>query len=104
MSIQILKAKCVGCSRCVESCPGNLLKLGEDQRAFIRHPEDCWGCTACLKACFTGAIRYYLGADIGGRGSTLSIRQQGRVHIWTATAPDGATCTIRVDSRDANEY
>ena len=38
MSIQILKAKCVGCSRCVESCPGNLLKLGEDQRALIRHP------------------------------------------------------------------
>ena len=26
MSIQINKLKCVGCGKCVEACPGNLIK------------------------------------------------------------------------------
>ena len=45
MSIQIKENKCVGCRRCVEVCPGNLIKINEKNKAFIRHIEDCWGCT-----------------------------------------------------------
>ena len=26
MSIRIQKSKCVGCGRCIEACPGNLIK------------------------------------------------------------------------------
>ena len=35
MSIQINKLKCVGCGKCVEACPGNLIKKDTDGKAFI---------------------------------------------------------------------
>ena len=63
MSVRILQNKCVGCGRCLSVCPGNLLKKGEDGKVHIRNIRDCWGCTACLKECHTGAILYFLGAD-----------------------------------------
>ena len=33
MSIQINKLKCVGCGKCVEACPGNLIKKDTDGKA-----------------------------------------------------------------------
>ena len=64
MSVRILQNKCVGCGKCLSVCPGNLLKKGEDGKVHIRNIRDCWGCTACLKECHTGAILYFLGADM----------------------------------------
>ena len=81
MSIQINKLKCVGCGKCVEACPGNLIKKDIDGKAFIKHVKDCWGCTSCLKECRFEAINFFLGADVGGKGSTLSFRQN--VSIYT---------------------
>ena len=37
MSIQINKLKCVGCGKCVEACPGNLIKKDTDGKAFIKN-------------------------------------------------------------------
>ena len=68
MSIQINKLKCVGCGKCVEACPGNLIKKDTDGKAFIKHVKDCWGCTSCLKECRFEAINLFLGADVGGKG------------------------------------
>ncbi|MGN0577695.1 MAG: 4Fe-4S binding protein, partial [Ruminiclostridium sp.] len=34
MSIAIDKAKCVGCGRCHEVCPGTLIKLDENGKAY----------------------------------------------------------------------
>ena len=69
MSIQINKLKCVGCGKCVEACPGNLIKKDTDGKAFIKHVKDCWGCTSCLKECRFEAINFFLGADVGGKHS-----------------------------------
>ena len=77
MSVRILQNKCVGCGKCLSVCPGNLLKKGEDGKVYIRNIRDCWGCTACLKECHTGAILYFLGADMGGMGSMLSVKEKG---------------------------
>ena len=49
MSIAINKSKCIGCGRCSVVCPGSLIKLGEDKKAYIKYPKDCWGCTSCVK-------------------------------------------------------
>ena len=81
MSVRILQNKCVGCGKCLSVCPGNLLKKGEDGKVHIRNIRDCWGCTACLKECHTGAILYFLGADMGGMGSMLSVKEKGDVRI-----------------------
>lgn len=88
MSIQINKLKCVGCGQCIEACPGNLIKKDTDGKAFIKHVKDCWGCTSCLKECRFEAINFFLGADVGGKGSTLSFRQNGSINTWTVTSPE----------------
>lgn len=45
MSIAIDKQKCIGCGKCRNVCPGSLIKLDSDNRAYIKYPKDCWGCT-----------------------------------------------------------
>lgn len=104
MSIRIKQEKCVGCKNCVEVCPGNLIKLGSDKKAFIKHERDCWGCTSCIKACPIQAISFFLGADIGGRGAELTVTTKGTVRTWTVTKPDGSVSNIVVDGSAANKY
>lgn len=104
MSIRIRKNNCIGCGRCVEACPGNLIKLGTDGKAQIRHIRDCWGCTSCIKECPIQAIEFFLGADIGGKGSTMTVSRQGDISIWSLKKPDGEVTEIRVNGKDANKY
>ena len=103
MSIRINTPTCVGCKRCVEVCPGNLIKFVEG-KAYINRPKDCWGCTSCLKECKTGAIQFFLGADIGGKGSILSVNEQGDERHWIVTSPEGTTKTITVNTKESNKY
>ena len=51
MSIVIDKSRCAGCGQCSIVCPGSLIKMGEDKKAYIKYPKDCWGCSSCLKEC-----------------------------------------------------
>ena len=104
MSIRINKETCVGCGKCVDICPGNLPALGDNRKAYLAYPKDCWGCMACVKECPVGAISYFLGADMGGRGATLQARQDGPYWHWDMTKPDGTTKRITVDSRESNKY
>jgi adenylylsulfate reductase subunit B len=75
-----------------------------DGRAVIRRQKDCWGCTSCLKECKTGAIAFFLGADIGGKGSVLSVAERDGIRDWTVTAPDGTQKTIRINTKESNKY
>lgn len=104
MSIQIRKEACVGCRRCVEACPGNLIKTDGQGKAYIRHERDCWGCTSCLKECRAGAIDFFLGADIGGMGSRLSVETKGDFFTWTVTRLDGTSSHIRINRKESNKY
>ena len=54
MSIMIEKQKCKGCGLCTEVCPGSLIYQGDDKKAYIRYPKDCWGCASCIKECHFG--------------------------------------------------
>ena len=101
MSIAINKSKCVKCRRCIEVCPG---KADENGKAYIKEPRDCWGCTSCVKECRAEAIDFFLGADIGGRGSTLTTKEDGDYRLWTVTAPDGSQTVIQINKKDANKY
>ncbi|CUH94624.1 hypothetical protein P22_0690 [Propionispora sp. 2/2-37] len=104
MSIRIDKTKCVGCGQCRMVCPGSLLYADTAGKAEIRYPRDCWGCTSCIKECTVQAIRFYLGADIGGRGSFLYTKREGDLLHWTIVHPDGREQTITVDKNEANAY
>ena len=104
MSIEIDKLKCVGCGRCRDVCPGTLIALDEERRAYIKYPRDCWGCTSCIKECPMYAIRFFLGADMGGMGSRLHTEKDGDILRWVTEKPDGSTAVINVDTRESNKY
>lgn len=104
MSIRIDREKCTACSKCIQICPGKLLYSDQANKAFIKYPQDCWGCTACLKECRSGAIEYYLGADIGGKGTVLYTKQERDLLHWFFMKPDGREQCITINRKEANKY
>lgn len=104
MSISIDKSLCVGCKQCSEVCPGNLIKIGDNNKAFIKSPKDCWGCVSCVKECKVNAIKFYLGADIGGMGSLAYTKDEKDITHWIIEEKDGTVKTIDVNKKSANAY
>ncbi len=104
MSIVINHDKCTGCRKCLLVCPGSLIKLTGDKKSFIKYPEDCWGCSSCLKECRFGAISFYLGADIGGMGSKLITNIEGDIVHWQIEKTNGEISVIDVNRKDSNQY
>ena len=96
MSIRIQKSKCAGCGRCIEACPGNLIKKDKENKAFIRQVRDCWGCTSCIKECRHDAIRFFLGADVGGRGASMVVSEKPDISTWTVEH-NGAVLSYRIE-------
>ncbi len=104
MSIRIDREKCIACAKCMQICPGKLLYPDQAKKAFIKYPRDCWGCTACLKECRAGAIVYYLGADIGGKGTVLYTKQEQDLLHWFFVKADGQKHCITINQKEANKY
>ncbi len=103
MSIRIDRNSCIGCGQCADICPGTLIHMKEC-KAYMRYPKECWGCVSCVKQCPVHAISLYLGADIGGMGSRMTVTQEDSLLHWTVVKPDGTMETVTVDSRNANQY
>ena len=104
MSILIYKDKCIGCGKCRDVCPGTLIKSDDNGKAYIKYPEKCWGCTSCLKECPVYAIRFYIGADIGGGGSLVHTENYSNILRWIIDCPDERTVTVDIDRRESNKY
>ena len=104
MSIKIDIQKCIGCGKCREVCPGSLLYKDMAGKTQIRYPKECWGCTSCVKECSFNAIQYYLGADMGGKGSFLYTKQEGQLLHWIVVLPDGTEKILTTDKSQANAY
>lgn len=104
MSIRVDSETCTGCGKCRDVCPGSLLYEAPSGKTMSRFPRDCWGCTACAKECAFGAIKYFLGADLGGRGTTLHTRQDDEYIHWVFIKPSGGEEAITVRKKEANRY
>ena len=103
MSIRIDQKKCVGCRKCSEVCPGTLIVM-EDKKAVMKYPKNCWGCVSCVKECKAGAIEFYLGADIGGMGSKMTVNAEDGKLYWNIEKRDGTTEQVVINQKESNKY
>lgn len=103
MSIRINREMCVGCRKCVDVCPGSLIKM-QDGKAYMKYPKDCWGCVSCVKECSLCAIDFFLGADIGGHGSTMNVACEGDMIHWKIRRQDGTIKVIDINRKNSNKY
>ena len=108
MSIVIDPLKCIGCTKCTQVCPGTLIEMTDlkmdNKKAVMKYPKDCWGCVSCVKECPVQAISFFLGADIGGNGSTMVTKEKGDILSWIIEKRDGTTQVIDIIRKDANKY
>ena len=104
MSIVINKELCKNCGKCANVCPGSLIKRDENGQIFMKYPKDCWGCASCIKECHFGAIGFFLGADIGGRGSVMTVKSGPDTLTWNIEKRDGQTEQIIINKKEANKY
>ena len=51
-----------------------------------------------------GAIDFFLGADIGGVGSTMHVESKGEILHWKINKPDGTCKVIDINRKDSNRY
>lgn len=104
MSILTDKSKCTGCSCCAVICPGNIIGIDDEGKAYLRRPSDCWGCLACIKECSAGAISFVLPPEMGGNGGQLSVRRENHRTEWTIVRENGTAFTLVTDTRESNSY
>lgn len=107
MSVKFDENKCIGCGACVEVCPGNLIKIVNvdgKRIAKIKHIRDCLGCTSCIKECPKMAISFFLGADIGGKGSSMQVENKKDSCVWIIKKYDGSKIEIKINKKDSNKY
>ena len=108
MSISIDQGKCIGCGRCHDVCPGTLIKINKNKKAFIKYPKDCWGCTSCIKECPVLAIQFFLGEDIGSKGCKVHTEKvkgvKNDIVRWYFELNDGSVKTIDIDPKESNKY
>ena len=104
MSIFIDKEKCKKCGKCaavfrVAHACGSI-RILTDQAART----DSWGCSSCIKECKFGAIALYLGADIGGMGSKMTVNAEDGKLYWNIEKRDGTTEQVVINQKESNKY
>ncbi len=104
MGVIIDSSKCVCCGKCVDICPGNIIRKNEDGKAYIKEPGECWSCVSCMKECPVGAISFIISPEIGGRGGTLSLIRDGSYTKWILEKTNGDHESIVTDTKEANNY
>ncbi|MBQ9436913.1 MAG: 4Fe-4S binding protein [Lachnospiraceae bacterium] len=104
MGIIIDTLKCVGCGKCVQICPGNLIRMDENRKAYLKRPEDCWRCCSCLKECEKGAVSMILPPALEGRGGRMQVKKDGAQTEWIMQGNNGEKTVLITNAREANKY
>lgn len=98
------KTKCIGCGRCINVCPGNLIKKDDDGKAYLKCLSDCWNCASCIKECPVQAISLRLPVEFGGYGADMFARKKDNITEWEILRADGKRIVFITDTEEANKY
>ncbi len=58
--VEVNRTACTGCGVCVETCPPDVLRMDEQNKAVVAYPDDCQGCFVCQWDCKFEALRVRL--------------------------------------------
>jgi NAD-dependent dihydropyrimidine dehydrogenase PreA subunit len=57
MTIEAINRElCTGCGVCVDTCPMDVIRIDDDEKAIVRYPNDCIICEWCAQDCPQNAI------------------------------------------------
>ena len=104
MGVVIDRNKCIGCRQCIDVCPGNIIRINDSGKAYLKKKDDCWSCVSCVKECPVSAIELKLSPEIGGRGGRMSLKTKGNVTEWTVIRGNGEKKVIITNTAEANAY
>jgi NAD-dependent dihydropyrimidine dehydrogenase PreA subunit len=51
----VFNENCTACNKCVEICPGDILREG-DVKPKVVYPDECWHCGSCMMDCPFDAV------------------------------------------------
>lgn len=74
-TLELDQEACIGCGRCVEVCPHQVLALDE-RKARVEDLDACMECGACATNCPTGAIRVDAGVGCAAGLVTEWLRER----------------------------
>jgi NAD-dependent dihydropyrimidine dehydrogenase PreA subunit len=55
--VEVNTVACTGCGVCVDTCPPDVFRLDEKNKAYTAYPEDCQGCFVCQWDCTFEALK-----------------------------------------------
>ena len=100
--------KCDGCKAqaetlCEQICPGDLMVLGDNGKAYCRAKRDCWDCMSCTKACPVGAIETRIPYQLGYHKAQLIPMMGTNSITWTCVDIHGNVERYRYRNRNEPE-
>lgn len=98
------KTKCIGCGRCIDVCPGNLIRMDEERKAYLEYEEDCWSCASCIKECPVGAVYLRFPVEFGGVRADMHAKTNKNITEWEIERADGKRIVFITDTNEANKY
>jgi len=105
----VMTEKCDGCkgqdkTACMHACPNDLMVLDKEKmKAYNRHPEYCWECLCCAKACPQQAMDLRGYADFVPMGATCTPLRGSDNIMWTIRFRNGMIKRFKFPIRTTEE-
>lgn len=105
----VMNEKCDGCkgqdkTACMHACPNDLMVLDKERmKAYNRHPEYCWECLCCVKACPQQAMDVRGYADFVPMGAQVVPMRGSDNIMWTVRFRNGMVKRFKFPIRTTEE-